>query len=232
MNLDLFVKEVNNLGINVDSTITLKLEKYYDLLVCWNKRINLTSIIDKEQVFLKHFYDSLTIVKVIDLNDIDSVCDVGTGAGFPGVVLKIFFPHIKLTLIDSLGKRVKFLKEVVSVLGLDDVKILQVRAEDYSKAFREKFDLVTARAVSSFNVLLEYSIPMVKKGKYFVAMRGSDDLDNGESALKVLKCSLIKKECFKLPIENSSRTIALILKNHFTDLKYPRRNSEIKKNPL
>lgn len=232
MDLELFTSSLRELGISVDTSILYKLDKYYNLLIDWNKKMNLTSIVDKDMVYLKHFYDSITITKVIDLNDVDTVCDVGTGAGFPGIILKIFFPHIKLTLVDSLGKRILFLNEVIRVLDLKDVKVLHVRAEEYSRNVREKYDLVTARAVSSFNILLELCIPMIKKNKFFVAMRGFDDLDSGINALDKLNCTLIKKECFYLPIENSSRTLALVLKNDYTDLKYPRKYSEIKKKPL
>lgn len=232
MNIERFKEELDKLGINYDEDKIIKLNYYYDLLISWNEKINLTAITDKDLVFLKHFYDSLTIVKIIDLNTVASLCDIGTGAGFPGIVLKIFYPHIKLTLIDSLGKRIKFLNEVVSKLNLDDVSVLHVRAEDYSREVREKYDVVTARAVSSFNVLLEYCIPLVKIQKYFVAMRGNDDTLESSRALNVLGANILDVKTFNLPIENSIRTLALVQKNKKTDNKYPRRYSEIKKRPL
>ena len=232
MNIDEFKDEVKKLGILVDDYKLSLLERYYELLIEWNEKINLTAITDKKDVYLKHFYDSLTICKVIDLNAEDSFCDIGTGAGFPGVVIKIFFPHLKMTLIDSLNKRIKFLRFVCKELGLDSITLVHGRAEEFARENRDSFDVVTARAVSSFNVLLEYSMPIVKNGKYFIAMRGVDDSETGINALKVLNSKIVKKECFNLPHENSSRSVILVKKGKDIDLKYPRKFSEIKKNPL
>ena len=232
MDIELFKKEVENLGIMYDAKMLEKLDKYYNLLVSWNEKFNLTAITDKNQVYLKHFYDSLTVIKIIDLNNIDSLCDIGTGAGFPGIVLKIFFPHIKLTLVDSLNKRIIFLNEVIKELDLKNVEAIHVRAEEYAKEVRERFDVVIARAVSSFNVLLEFSIPLVKSSKYFVAMRGSNDTTNSENALKILKSKKIKTINFKLPIEDSERTLILVQKIGTTDIKYPRKFADIKKKTL
>ncbi|MBR3230370.1 MAG: 16S rRNA (guanine(527)-N(7))-methyltransferase RsmG [Bacilli bacterium] len=232
MNLDEFKSEVEKLGILVDDNKLSLLEKYYELLLDWNQKMNLTAITDKESVYLKHFYDSLTVCKVIDLTKEDSFCDIGTGAGFPGLVIKIFFPHLKMTLIDSLNKRIKFLSVVCDELDLEDVTLVHGRAEDFARENRNSFDVVTARAVSSFNILLEYSMPIVKNGKYFIAMRGIDDSDGGCHALRVLNSKIVTKECFNLPCENSSRTVIKVKKNSDIDLKYPRKFSEIKKNPL
>ncbi len=232
MDIDLFISEVQKLGVEVNDEKLQKLEKYYELLILWNEKMNLTAITEKKLVYLKHFYDSLTLAKVINLNEIDSLCDIGTGAGFPGIVLKIFYPSIKLTLVDALNKRVIFLNEVIKELKLDSVETIHGRAEEYAKNAREKFDVVTARAVSSFNVLLEYSIPLVKEGKYFIAMRGSDDTLNSSKALELLNSKKTKIVSFKLPIEESNRTIILVQKNGKTSLKYPRKFSEIKKSPL
>ena len=232
MDIDLFISEVQKLGVEVNDEKLQKLEKYYELLILWNEKMNLTAITEKKLVYLKHFYDSLTLAKVINLNEIDSLCDIGTGAGFPGIVLKIFYPSIKLTLVDALNKRVIFLNEVIKELKLDSVETIHGRAEEYAKNAREKFDVVTARAVSSFNVLLEYSIPLVKEGKYFIAMRGSDDTLNSSKALELLNSKKTKIVSFKLPIEESNRTIILVQKNGKTSLKYPRKFTEIKKSPL
>ena len=232
MNLDQFKCEVEKLGIDVDDIKLNLLEKYYELLINWNEKINLTAITEKKDVYLKHFYDSLTICKVIDLDSEDNFCDIGTGAGFPGIVIKIFFPHLKMVLVDSLNKRIKFLSVVCEELDLSDVVLVHGRAEEFAKDNRNSFDVVTARAVSSFNVLLEYSIPIVKNNKFFVAMRGNDDSMTGINALKILNSKIVKKECFNLPYENSSRSIILVKKFGFSDLKYPRKTSEIKKNPL
>lgn len=232
MNLDLFKKEVSKLGIEVSLDKLDLLDKYYRLLITWNEKINLTAITDEDLVYLKHFYDSLTVFKIINLNDISNLCDIGTGAGFPGIVLKIFFPHLKLTLVDSLGKRIKFLDVVVRELGLSDVTTVHMRAEEYGLKVREEFDLVTARAVSSFNTLLEFSSPLMKISGLFVSMRGIDDTFESEHALKTLNLKIVKKERFKLPVENSERTLILVTKNRKTSLKYPRRFSEINRKPL
>lgn len=232
MDIEIFKMELGKLGVLFTPDMLNKLEKYYNLLVVWNEKMNLTAITEKKDVYLKHFYDSLTISRIIDLKDIVSLCDIGTGAGFPGIVLKIFFPHIHLTLVDSLLKRVKFLDVVIKELNLENVWTVHMRAEEYATFNRERFDLVTARAVSSLNILLEYSIPIVKRGKYFVAMRGMNDLYNGERAIKTLNCNLVKLDEFTLPIQKSRRTLMLFQKNKKTDLKYPRKNSIIKKHPL
>lgn len=232
MDLKQFILEVNKLGIEVNEEQLEKLEKYYDLLISYNEKMNLTAITDKKEVYLKHFYDSLTLLKVVDLTNEESLCDVGTGAGFPGIVLKIFYPHIKLTLVDSLNKRINFLKDVVSTLNLDNVICVHARAEEYAKVNREKFDIVTARAVASLNVLLEYCIPMVKKNKYFVAMKGHEDINLYEHSLKILDSKIVNVNEFLLPIEDSQRTIIKIEKLNYTNKKYPRKFSEIKKKPL
>ena len=232
MNIDEFKLEVSKLGINVTSLELDKLEKYYELLVEWNEKINLTAITLKKDVYLKHFYDSLTINKIIDLSEIDTLCDLGTGAGFPGIVLKIFFPQLKLTLVDALNKRIKFLEIVVNELSLDNVTLVHERAEEYGKENRECFDIVTARALSSFPILLEYGIPLLKINGHLIAMRGLNDSNDGINALNVLNSKINKTIEFKLPYENSVRTLVDIVKLNKTSLKYPRRNAEIKKKSL
>ena len=232
MNIDEFKLEVSKLGINVTSLELDKLEKYYDLLVEWNEKINLTAITLKKDVYLKHFYYSLTINKIIDLSEIDTLCDLGTGAGFPGIVLKIFFPQLKLTLVDALNKRIKFLEIVVNELSLDNVTLVHARAEEYGKENRECFDVVTARALSSFPILLEYGIPLLKINGHLIAMRGLNDSDEGINALNVLNSKINKIIEFKLPYENSQRTIIDVVKLDKTSMKYPRKFVEIKKNNL
>ena len=232
MNLEQFKEEVVKLGLDVSDDKISLLEKYYDLLVSWNEKMNLTAITEKKDVYLKHFYDSLTIIKVIDLNSINTLCDIGTGAGFPGLVLKIFFPHLKVTLIDSLNKRINFLNVVIKELNLKNIIAIHARAEEFGRENREIFDVAVARAVSSFNVLLEYCMPLVKTNKFFISMRGQDDDINYSNALKLLSSVIVKKELFNLPYENSSRTIILVKKENSTNDKYPRRFSEIKKKPL
>ena len=232
MNIDEFKLEVSKLGINVTSLEIDKLEKYYDLLVEWNEKINLTAITLKKDVYLKHFYDSLTINKIIDLSEIDTLCDLGTGAGFPGIVLKIFFPQLKLTLVDALNKRINFLDVVVKELSLENVTLVHARAEEYGKDHRECFDVVTARALSSFPILLEYSASLLKVHGHLIAMRGLDDSSDGIDALKVLNLKINNVLEFKLPFEESNRTLVDVIKVDKTPQKYPRRYAEIKKKTL
>ena len=232
MNIDEFKIEVKKLGIKVTDEEINKLEKYAELLKKWNEKINLTAITEKEQVYLKHFYDSLTLVKVIDLNKVTTLCDLGTGAGFPGLVLKIFFPQLELTLVDALNKRINFLNIVIKELSLDNVTLVHARAEEYGKEHRECFDVVTARALSSFPVLLEYGIPLLKINGHLIALRGLNDSAEGINALNVLNSKINKIIEFKLPFEESNRTLVDVIKVGKTPNKYPRRYSEIKKKSL
>ena len=234
MNLEIFKKELEKLNINVNNTQLKQLDDYYNLLIEWNNKINLTAITDKDQVYLKHFYDSLTITKSIDLNEIDSLCDIGTGAGFPGMVIKILFPNINVTLVDSLNKRIEFLKIVKERLKLNKLEIYHDRAEEFAHNNIEKFDVVTARAVANLSTLLEYSIPMVKINKYFIALKSNvdEEIINSKNALEKLNSKIDEKIEFLLPIENSKRTILKIKKNGKTNNKYPRKYKEIKEKPL
>ena len=226
MNQDKFILELSKLNINITPLQIQQLERYYELLIEYNKVMNLTGITDKEDVYLKHFYDSLTIVKVIDLNNYETLCDVGTGAGFPGLVIKILYPHLKVTLLDSLNKRLNFLNIVIKELNLKDIITVHTRVEEYNK----KFDVTVARAVAPLNILLEYCIPITKVNGYFIAMKGKNEEAN--NALLKLNSEIIATNSFLLPIENSNRTIIKIKKIKETDKKYPRKYSEIKKNPL
>ena len=233
MNQSKFIKEVEKLGIEVTEEKLNKLEKYYELLIEYNKVINLTRITEKEDVYLKHFYDSLTISKSIDLNKEENLCDLGSGAGFPGIVLKIFYPNLKITLIDSLDKRIKFLNTVIEKLNLKEIEAIHIRIEDYAKENIEKFDVVTARAVAPLNILLELGINLVKVGKYFIAMKGNIEKEpNYKNALGKLNCELKEINTFKLPIENSVRSLIKIKKNNSISKTFPRKFSEIKKRPL
>ena len=214
MNKEEFIEELEKLNIMLSSIQLEQLDKYYHLLVEWNKKINLTRIIDEKDVYLKHFYDSITLIKVIDLNKELSLCDIGTGAGFPGIVLKIVFPKIKITLIDSLLKRINFLNTVISELGLKDIEAIHTRAEDYVKFHKNEFDIVTSRAVSRLNNLLTYSIPLVKKGGYFIPMKAncSEELIEIKDKIKKMNITIEKVEEFNLPIENSHRTLIKFIK--------------------
>lgn len=234
MTISEFIEELKKLNIEPTQKQLEQLNRYYELIVEYNKVMNLTGITEKEQVYLKHFYDSLTIAKVIDLNKEESLCDIGTGAGFPGIVLKILFPNLKITLIDSLNKRIEFLKIVIKELNLNNIEAIHTRAEEYAIKNIEKFDVVTSRAVAPLNILLELSIPLLKINKYFISYKGniSREIIESENALKQLDSKIDKIEEFELPKENSNRTIIKIKKINKTNKKYPRKFSEIKKKPL
>lgn len=229
-----FINELKNLNIELTDEQKKQLEKYYELLVEYNKVMNLTGITEKEQVYLKHFYDSITLVKVIDLNKEQTLCDIGTGAGFPGLVIKIIFPKLKVTLVDSLNKRIEFLKTVIKELNLNNIEAIHARAEEFARDNREKYDVVVSRAVSNLNTLLEYNIPLLKTNKYFIAYKGniSQEILESENALKLLNSIIEKKEEFKLPKEESKRTLIKIKKQRPTKKIFPRKYSEIKKKPL
>lgn len=233
MNQNKFIEEIEKLGIEVTDTKLKQLEKYYELLIEYNKVMNLTGITDKTQVYLKHFYDSLTISKIIDLKKEETLCDLGSGAGFPGIVLKIFYPNLKITLVDSLNKRINFLNKVIEELKLKDITAIHTRIEDYAKLNKEKYDIVTARAVAPLNILLELGINLVKVGKYFIAMKGNIvNEPNYNTALKKLNCSEINKIEFKLIIEDSNRSLIKIVKTNPTPKTFPRKYNDIKKRPL
>ncbi len=205
-----FLEELEKIGVYPTKNQLSQLEKYYNLLVEWNEKINLTRIIEKKDVYLKHFYDSLTIVKTVNLETINNLCDVGTGAGFPGIVLKIMYPHINITLLDSLQKRINFLNVVINTLNLKDIKTIHTRSEDY----RGQYDIVVSRAVANIEKLLTIAMHLVKPGGMFVAMKGNIDKEiTPQIKTKIEKKYIIEKiEKFFLPIENSSRSI-IILKN-------------------
>ena len=230
MNTEIFRESLKELGIELTDKQEKQLEKYYEMLVETNKITNLTRIIEKEDVYLKHFYDSLTIVKVIDLKQNLTLIDIGTGAGFPGLVLKIVFPNLKVTLLDSLNKRIEFLNKVIKELNLQDIKTVHSRIEDY----KEEFDVVTSRAVAKTNILLELSCNLSKINGYYIFLKSDIDqeLIESENAIKELKLKLMQKEEFLLPIENSKRTIVKFRKEGKQNKKYPRNFTQIKKNPL
>lgn len=233
MNKEFFKEELKKINITLTNNQLEQLEKYYEMLVEYNKVMNLTGITDHDQVFLKHFYDSLTLSKIIDLTQEETLCDIGTGAGFPGLVIKICFPNLKVVLLDSLNKRTKFLSDVINELKLDNIEVVHTRAEEYALKNRNKFDVTTARAVAHLSTLLEYSIPMTKQNKYFIALKANvdEEIKEIDNALKCLNTKIEEKIEFNLPIENSNRTI-IKFKKLKDNGKYPRKYSEIKKNRL
>ena len=232
MNKDKFIEEVNKLGIELNSEKLNKLDKFYNLLISWNEKINLTTITEEQDVYLKHFYDSLTLIKAIDLTKDLTLLDVGTGAGFPGIVLKIVFPNLKITLLDSLNKRINYLNEIIKELELTDINTICSRCEDYTRENREKYDVVVARAVSHLEILSEIIIPIVKVNGYFVAMKSNinEEITSSSKILKQLDSKIEDVIEFKLPIENSIRTLVKIQKLVKTNVKYPRKYADIKKN--
>lgn len=208
MNKEEFIDALNDLNISIDNEKLNNLEQYYNLLVEWNNKINITTIIEKEDVYLKHFYDSLTLVKAIDLNNINTMCDVGTGGGFPGLVVKIIFPHIKMTLIDSKNKKLIFLQDVINKLNLKDIEVIHTRAEEYNN----KFDLVTSRAVARIDKLVKYTMHLVNKNGLFVAMKGNIEEELTNSIQKDIEKKYIIENIikFKLIKENSDRSLVII----------------------
>ena len=208
MNEKEFLEELEKIGIYPTKKQLIQLEKYFNLLVEWNNKINLTRIIEKKEVYLKHFYDSLTIVKSVKLETINNLCDVGTGAGFPGIVLKIMYPHIDITLLDSLQKRINFLNAVINTLNLKGIKTIHSRSEDY----RGQYDIVVSRAVANIEKLLTITMHLVKPSGMLVAMKGNIDKElTPEIKTQIEKKYILEKiEKFSLPIENSSRSIILV----------------------
>lgn len=232
-----FEHQLEQLGITVSDRQREQFQKYYEMLVKWNEVMNLTAITEYDEVNEKHFVDSLAIVKGLDMNEVDYMIDIGTGAGFPGIPLKIIYPHLKVTLLDSLNKRVKFLDEVLRTLELENVKTLHGRAEDYSREeeYREKYDLCVSRAVSNLSVLSEYCIPYVKIGKMFVSYKSvnvDEEVEQSLNAIQILGGKLIKIDKIKLPDSDISRAFVYIEKVKSTSKKYPRKAGVPAKEPL
>lgn len=234
MKKDEFLKELEKINIILTERQILKLEKFYELLIIWNQKINLTTILKEEDVYLKHFYDSLSLIKVIDLNKELTLLDVGTGAGFPGIVLKIVFPNLKITLLDSMNKRISYLNEIIKELDLKDIDTVCSRAEDYALKNREKYDIVVCRAVAHLEILVEITLPLVKVNGYFIAMKSNanEEILLARKKILALNSKIIEILSFKLPFENSIRTLIKIQKFKKTDLKYPRKYDKIKKENL
>jgi 16S rRNA (guanine527-N7)-methyltransferase len=209
-----------------------QLSIYAKELLEYNKKTNLTALKTIPDVYLKHFYDSLTLVKAYQFTN-ETVLDIGTGAGFPGLVLKIVFPNLKITLLDSNHHKTDFLKYIVSILKITDVAIINDRAEEYFKT-NKKYDIVVARAVSNLNILSELGIPFCNLNGSFLVMKGNcqDEIINSQKAINILGGTIIKEINFKLPIELSDRTIIVIKKEKATPKKYPRLYQQILKNPL
>ena len=225
MNIEVFKEEVEKLGISLTDDQLNQLALFYQLLLSWNEKMNLTRITNQEEVYLKHFYDSLTLYKEIKLETVDTLCDVGSGAGFPGIVLKIAFPNLNITLIDSLQKRVNYLNEIIKELKLSNIRAIHTRCEDYARVNREKYEVVTARAVANLKVLSELCLPLVKENGYFIAMKGkaTEELDEAKAMIGTLGGKIEHINEFNLPLEESNRTLIKIKKEKKTDKIYPRK---------
>lgn len=237
MNEQLFIDKLKEYNIEVSQEQLKKFRKYFELLVAWNEKMNLTAITDQGEVFEKHFFDSITPAFYFDFSTSDNICDVGAGAGFPSIPLKILYPHLKLTIIDSLNKRITFLTMLAEELELKECNFVHDRAENFGQnsKYREKFDVVTARAVARLSVLGEYCLPLVKVGGYFIALKGTaadDELKDAKEGIKELGGKIQKVISLELPVEKSQRKIVLLEKDKKTPKKYPRKPGVITKNPL
>lgn len=229
-----FCDQLTEYGISFNDKMLNQFNRYYELLIEWNEKMNLTGITDYEEVLMKHFLDSVSIVKAIDMNCINSLIDIGTGAGFPGIPLKIIFPNIKVTLLDSLQKRIGFLDTVIDELGLENIDTYHGRAEDYAKdVLREKYDLCVSRAVANLSTLSELCIPFVNIDGYFVSYKSdksNDEISNASRAIDLLGGIIKSTNTFN--IEENGRTLVVIEKIKNTPKKYPRKAGTPSKDPL
>ena len=231
MNIEEFIKACNELNISLDDKTLSNLNIYKEYLQEYNAHTNLTTITEDEEIYLKHFYDSLTIVKAIDLNSVNSLIDVGTGAGFPGMVLKIVFPHLNVTLIDSNNKKTTFLSNLKDKLGLDNLNIINERSEEFAHKHIDEYDVVTSRAVANLRVLTELCLPMVKVGGKFIPLKATveEEIKEADKIINVLNGKLSNKITFNLPKEESLRNILVIDKLKNNPKGYPRNYGKIKK---
>ena len=234
MNSNEFYKELENIGINLNDIQKEQLEKYYEYLIEYNSHTNVTSITNKEDVYLKHFYDSILLTQSTNFNNINSMLDIGCGAGFPGLVIKIIYPNINLTLLDSNNKKTTFCSNLVNILELENVEVINKRAEEYIKGKREYYDLVTARAVKDLSILNELAIPYVNVNGYFIAMKSNyeEELNNSINGINTLGGKYLETKNIDLPNNLGTRNFVIIKKINKTNIKYPRQYNQILKKPL
>lgn len=236
MNPQQFIEALKEQGIELTEEQIGQFDKYYEMLVHWNEKINLTAVTEKEDVYLKHFYDSLTPLFFTDIPEGTRLCDVGAGAGFPSIPMKIVRPDIKVTIVDSLNKRINFLNELTAELSLGDMHLVHDRAETFGQhTARHMFDMVTARAVANLNTLLELCLPLVRTGGKFIVLkgrRGLEELEDSKFALDLLGGKIVETHQFTLPEEDSERYILDIEKVRKTPKKYPRKPGTPNKSPL
>lgn len=236
-NIDSFEKDLEELNINLEKRQICQFLQYYELLVEWNSFMNLTAITDFDEVIKKHFIDSLSLVKAIDLSKNYSVIDIGTGAGFPGIPLKIAFPNLEITLLDSLNKRIKFLNEVIEKLGLENIETIHGRAEDFAKDknYRQSYDLCVSRAVANLSTLSEYCLPYVKTGGKFISYKSekiTDEINAAKKAISILGGNISGQVDFNLPDSDIYRNLFIIEKIKDTPMKYPRKAGLPSKEPI
>lgn len=231
MNINEFIEELNKIGISLSDKQLDELNIYKEFLKEYNSHTNLTTITEDNDIYLKHFYDSLTLAKYVDLSKVNNMLDIGTGAGFPGMVIKIVFPHIDMYLMDSNNKKLDFLTQLTEKLNLTNVHMLHVRAEEYAKDNRESFDLVTSRAVAALPILTELALPLTKVDGKFVALKANaqDEIRLSKDIINKLNGKIDFIEEFKLPKIDDPRTIIVISKKGHTNNLYPREYGKIKK---
>lgn len=232
MNKEEFIEYTKKLGISLNEEQLKKLETYKEFLIEYNSHTNLTAIKDEKGIYLKHFYDSLTIYSYI--KDQKKVLDIGTGAGFPGIVLAILSPNINFVLLDANNKKINFLKELTKKLKITNVECIHDRAENYVQNHKEEFDIVTSRAVAELRILAELSLPALKIGGLFIPMKGvmEEELMSAKETIEILKGKIIDQIEFELPIEHSKRTILIIEHSSKTENQFPRSYDKIIKKPL
>ena len=233
MNKENFIKELLKININIDNDTLTKLDKYLEFLLEYNTHTNLTSIKNKEDVYLKHFYDCLTLTKLVNFKN-EKVLDIGSGAGFPGLVLAIVYPNLKITLLDSNNKKIEFLNKCIELLKLKNVNTIYDRSENYTKKVCEEYDYITFRAVAEVRILTEIAINALKVNGSLLFMKANinNELENSQNTFKVLNCKIKKLIEFELPYEAGHRTLIEVTKISHTDKKYPREYDKIKKKPL
>jgi 16S rRNA (guanine527-N7)-methyltransferase len=233
----LFTGLLKDQGIELSAGQLEQFKLYYRELVSWNEKMNLTGITEREEVYVKHFYDSVSLSFYLDMRYVTRLADIGSGAGFPSIPLKIVYPHLQVVIVDSLNKRIGFLNHLVAQLGLADVECLHGRAEEIGRkiGYRDAFDLVTARAVARLNVLNEFCLPFAGTGGLFCAMKGSDpeeEIREAERSMQLLNARRIGVHAFKLPVENAERHIVVLKKTGPTPAKFPRNPGTPLKQPL
>lgn len=232
-----FKEKLQKEGIELTELQLNQFSLYYDRLIEWNEKMNLTAITELKEVYLKHFYDSITLALAVEFDGSKSLCDVGSGAGFPSIPLKIVFPELQVTIVDSLQKRVNFLQTLVDDLQLQHVALYHDRAETFgqNKCFREQFDYVTARAVARLNVLTELCLPLVKKNGYFYALKAAkseQELQEAKPAISLLGGKFITEANLTLPVSGDERHILVIQKKKETPKKFPRKPGLPNKQPI